>query len=148
MKTWNSRSIVAAVATVAFMAAALVLPSSDAGAAASSTCGTNDYCLYKHFDYNDAYSDNKCINYDAPHSDYDVTPDTWFNCSTGATTTDGMDNDLSSLKNRSGTYKLKVFEHDNYLGAQSHFGPGVWDGDLTANAIGDNRMSSFSSCVC
>lgn len=86
-----------------------------------------------------------CYTHTQPAADSTVTDNSWFNCDTLATTTDVMNDELSSIKNRSSVYSIIVYQNSNYGGASSTFGANVWDPVLSNNAIGDNRMSSYIS---
>ena len=57
----RTRRILRLTAAAGLAAAGIGLSGGSAQAGLSHVCGVGDICLYKHYDLNDGYSDNKCI---------------------------------------------------------------------------------------
>ncbi len=107
------------------------------------TCDINEFCLYQDYDFNQGFSEDKCHQWGHPDSSY--TNNAWYECEDLEPTGDGLNDEASSAWNRSGFRVRTLHQHANYSGANSSFGPGVADGYLANNSIGNNRASSHSS---
>ena len=96
-------------------------------------CDAGEGCWYENNDFN-AGASNHVHQWEV--DDLNYSNDVWFNSS------DGMNDETSSIWNRDAFDSLRLYQNSNHGGANSQFGPGASDGFLANNSIGDNRASS------
>jgi hypothetical protein len=110
-----------------------------ANASAGGGCPANLACLYENNSYNSGNTDHW---HDFSGTTNTFGPLVWFDSATNPTS-DGMDNETSSIKNtRSGSVTL--WQNNNYGGASSTFAGGTSISKLSLWNIGDNRASSIT----
>lgn len=132
----------AACGIAAVLGSGVLLYASPASVSADTyTCDGGEVCLYENNTWNEG-STNHCKQWWASTGDSNFSNNTWLDCTAHDTTTDGMNDETSSMKNRSSIYAVTLWQHANYTGASSLFASGVSDAYLANNAIGDNRASS------
>ncbi|MFA1541816.1 peptidase inhibitor family I36 protein [Actinomadura monticuli] len=113
---------------------ALGIKTSTAHAAPNYDCETGEVCLFENNNYNE---NNTNHVYQWTGNDDIYSNNVWYN------STDGLDNEASSVKNNgSGSYNVTLYQHNSGGGAHSTFAPGTSDPSLANNSIGDNRASS------
>lgn len=128
------------------LAAAGSAPLVSAGVAGADpgVCESGEVCLFENNDYNQGGT---------PHvrqwtgDDATYTNNDWYDSEDGSWTTDGLNDEASSIKNQGTSCNVALYQHSNYSGASSTFARGASDGYLTNNNIGDNRASSHDWCV-
>ncbi|WP_017599420.1 peptidase inhibitor family I36 protein [Nocardiopsis lucentensis] len=109
-----------------------------ASAAVDGSCGGGEFCLYENTDYNKGNTPNV---YQWTGSDRDYNNNRWYNAADREFTNDVLDNEASSVWNRTGC-DVTLYQHVGYGGANTTFDPGDSDGYLANNSVGDNRASA------
>jgi hypothetical protein len=124
------------VAAVLATAAALTgLAMTAAPASAAGSCTSGHICLFENNDFNQGNTNHW----------RDFTKDVYnFNAYSWVGTTDNMDNETSSIKNRGGC-TVTLYQDIGYKGDNTDFKNGADDGFLSNNNVGDNRASSLDS---
>lgn len=108
-----------------------------------NSCESGEVCLFENYDFNDGNT-NHVRQWVGDDSTY--TNNTWFNATDGTWSNDGMNDETSSVKNNGTQCSVTLFQNSSYGGAASTFARGTSDGNLSNNAIGDNRASSHRWC--
>lgn len=119
---------------------ALAFAATPAAAAVNGTCASGEFCLYENNDFNRGNTNNV---YQWTGNDSDYNNNRWYNATRGGFTNDVLDNEASSVWNRT-TCRVTLYQHVGYGGADTTFGAGVSDGFLANNSVGDNRASSHA----
>jgi hypothetical protein len=114
------------------------LVSGTAYAGSDGFCYTGRACLYENYDFNNGNTDH-WRDFTRDYGDFRQL--VWLN-NQGSQTSDHMDNETSSIKNRRGC-TFRLWQDVGYKGAYSDFSNGINDGYLANNAIKDNRASSI-----
>lgn len=125
-------------AVVGVTVAATLGAAAPAAADAGGTCSSGRACLFENYDFNNGNTDH-WRNFIYDHGDFNQL--VWLD-NQGSQTSDHMDNETSSIKNRRGC-TFTLWQDVGYGGAHSDFGAGVNDGYLANNNIGDNRASAI-----
>jgi len=108
-----------------------------AHAGSGGVCGSERVCLYENEDFNTGSGDHWR---DITGDDSDLRNNHWKD-SNGSESTDGMDNETSSIKTR-GCYAT-LYQNVGFTGAQTHWTINADDGKLSNNNVGDNRTSAI-----
>jgi hypothetical protein len=108
-----------------------------AHAGPGGVCGPDRVCLYENVNYNESSGDHWR---DITGEDSDLRNNHWKDRN-GTETSDGMDNETSSVKTR-GCYTT-LYQDPGFSGAQTHFNNYIDDSHLSDNPIGDNRTSAI-----
>lgn len=126
------KSVAAVLVTAATMTGMgfAVMPASAVG-----SCDAGNICLFENRDYN-AGDLNHWRDFRGNIRN--------FNDYNWVGTSDNMDNETSSIKNRRGC-TVTLYQHIGYEGADSDFANGRFDDNLADNNIGENRASSLDS---
>jgi opacity protein-like surface antigen len=134
------RRIVSSVLAGAAVAAAMTVAATPAAAVGS--CASPNFCLFENNDFN---QDDTNHWLDLTRDDYDLRNNYWYD-NNGDQTNDRIDNETSSVKNRSGC-NVRLWQDVGGTGAHTRIDNGHDDGFLANNAIGDNRLSAVDMCV-
>ncbi|MEO3792978.1 peptidase inhibitor family I36 protein [Nonomuraea sp. B10E15] len=109
-----------------------------ASAGPGGSCANTAFCLYENTNYNTGNTDH-WRNFYA--SDKDFRNNVWLDRK-GRATSDGMDNEASSVKNYTNCV-VTLYQHPGYSGAATTFIlKGQERPNLSREGIGDNRASS------
>lgn len=135
MKIARKLGLVAIAAASA--ATATMVSVTPASADGHSRCSGGWFCLYENNDFNRGNTDHwrnfKRNKRNFRHYNW-LLPG-------GRHSDDGMDNETSSVKNRTG-HCVTLYQHVGYEGASTPFRAGENDGFLRNDRIGDNRASA------
>jgi hypothetical protein len=107
-------------------------------ASAVGSCSSPNFCLFENNDFNKGNPNNHWL--DLTGDDFDLRDNRWVG------TSDGIDNETSSVKNRRGC-DVMLWQDVGGTGAHTKSINGTDDGFLENNAIGDNRLSAVNMCV-
>lgn len=113
----------------------------DRTSSGASLCQSGEVCLYENNSYN-ANNTNHVDQWELSDLSYPDEGRKWWDGTSNSLSSDGMDNELSSIKNRGVYCQAHIYQDIGYAGAHSYFNPGDQDGLLADNPIGDNRASS------
>ncbi|MGP4027408.1 peptidase inhibitor family I36 protein [Actinomadura sp. 3N407] len=138
MKT--TRMLGMAAVTTAAAATAMTISAVPANAGADGKCGKGWVCLYENEDFNQDASDHWR---DFKNGYSDLRDFNWKTAD-GTVSSDGMDNETSSVRNRRGNC-ITLYQHVGFGGARTkiHSGSSNDDGKLSNNDVGDNRASAI-----
>jgi hypothetical protein len=130
-------------ATVAVASLVAVASVADADPA---LCESGEVCIYENYDYNNGAVDNRR---QWTTNDTDYTNNTWFNVTSGSWTSDGLNDETSSVRNSGNSCNVRLQQNTgtSSIGSTSTFNLGAADGNLSNNNIGDNRASGHQWCV-
>ncbi|MER6694274.1 peptidase inhibitor family I36 protein [Streptomyces minutiscleroticus] len=104
---------------------------------AGGACSSGNFCLYENSEYNENAGDH-WRNLRASDKDFDNN--NWRDA-VGGDSGDGMNDETSSVKNRSGC-TVALYQNADHKGDHTVFANGTYDAYLSNNKIGDNRASS------
>lgn len=106
-----------------------------------NTCEDVEVCLWENNDFNQGNT-NHCLQFTADDSSY--TNNTWWQCTSNTSTTDGMNDEASSFRNDFNFTSVDLCRNSNFGTPCSRFGPNTQDGFLSNNDVGDNAASSHN----
>jgi hypothetical protein len=104
---------------------------------AKGACSSSNFCLYENSEYNENAGDHWR---NLRQGDADFRNNNWRDA-VGEDSGDGMDDETSSVKNRSGC-AVVLYQHVGHEGDHTVFANGTYDPYLANNKIDDNRASS------
>lgn len=109
------------------------------GAEAAGSCSAPNFCMFENNEYNEGNTNHWR---DIVHNDSTFAGNHWRD-GNGYLTDDVMDDEVSSVKNRTGC-TVRLYRDDNYTGLYTGFGNGSAHDDpvLGNNRIRDNEASS------
>ncbi|WP_291416745.1 peptidase inhibitor family I36 protein [Actinophytocola sp.] len=123
--------------------AATASTADDVGVLASVTCTNGRLCIYKDTNFN-----GLARRFTVSENDYRTV--NWWNFATGQETSDNMDNDASSVINKTSTW-IRLYQDVGYNGRVICMGPqssvhrlGLFTFDPLFNRTMDNRVSAHS----
>ncbi|SFB36215.1 Peptidase inhibitor family I36 [Amycolatopsis marina] len=128
-KTAGVLVTVAAAGGLALMATPA---SADTAEVLAGSCSSGNICLFENNDFNQGNT-NHWRDFRGNVSN--------FNNYNWVGSSDNMDNETSSIKNRVGC-GVTLYQHVGYGGDSTYFRNGANDGFLANNKVGDNRASA------
>lgn len=132
-----ARKLGLAAIVAASAATATMVSAAPASADGHSRCSGGWFCLYENNDFNRG-NDDHWRNFKRNKRNFNNY--NWLRPG-GGNSGDPMDNEASSVKNRTG-HCVTLYQHIGYGGEKSEFRAGDNDGYLRNNAVGDNRASA------
>ena len=133
------RKLAAIGSVAALTTAGLLMGVTQANADAHGTCRSGQACLYENFDFNNGNTDH-WRDFSGNNGNFNNV--VWKD-SNGSDSSDHMDNETSSIRNRRGC-RVRLWQDVGAGGAYTDFNNNVDDGYLSNNSIGDNRASAIS----
>ncbi|GAA2301613.1 hypothetical protein GCM10010149_58570 [Nonomuraea roseoviolacea subsp. roseoviolacea] len=121
----------------------LALPAASALAGPDGGCDRGAVCLYAYYGYNYSGAYPRDLWRDFTESDAYLGDDLWFQGDTAVETSRIVNNDASSVKNRSGCEAV-LWQNPLFTGAHSTFAAGRADPFLANGTVGNNTASSLS----
>ena len=128
-----------ALATVVVMTGMVMVTGQ---AAAVGSCSSPNMCLFENNDFNKGNTNHWL---DLRKTDADLRNNYWYN-GDGSQSNDSIDNETSSVKNRTGC-NVMLWQNVGNGGDHTKSISGTDDGFLENNVIGDNRLSGVEFCV-